>query len=613
MNTEQKKKSSRRTRSQAILDNKINNNEISKKSNLKTPNKRNKKPKKRVKFDISNLPERELTEIIPLEKLTRDGYLDDGFVERDDSDNSYDSDGPDGDEEYDVPEGGEEYFDLDSQLIQNDIIRQMETKGIDKNIAQSVTANAFRGTGKNLIESYLGTKPSVNHWKLGVSPSEIQKIEPEYVKIRKMIDDEAPTIPKILQCNIMMNDKKKCIKLFDQLNNLEPFTADYDQKAEEINNIIRKGNKYSKVQIQQLENIEKSLVSVNDDLKDRILTLNANQNVKNIVYGQYLQMLEHEVGSQAYNALREEIEWSLRLPHNTCCPLNITVGFYAKFLTVLNKKLYRMDNIKMKMLHIVNDMKTSGNAAGRNIAIVGAPGTGKTAISHAFADALGLPFEKISVGGMEDASILKGSDKVWNSASPSIILQILARVKSSRCVILFDEVDKLGETAKGKEVQYALLHITDYIHNKEFRDNYLNKYPHDLSGVLFMFDMNTTDTLDPALLSRLDIIEAHSYNLEDKKIILTDYVLPDILKTVGLSEKAVVFNKETVDKVIGCSNVKNDPGIREMQKVAKAIVEKINMYNSAFVNGKLSIALPYNIPNFKLPLTITGKLLNELI
>ena len=67
------------------------------------------------------------------------------------------------------------------------------------------------------------------------------------------------------------------------------------------------------------------------------------------------------------------------------------------------------------------------------------------------AKVLHIPFEKISVGGLDDAALLKGSDKVYNSASPSIILQILSRMKTSNGIIMFDEVDKLGETQKGRE------------------------------------------------------------------------------------------------------------------------------------------------------------------
>jgi ATP-dependent Lon protease len=264
------------------------------------------------------------------------------------------------------------------------------------------------------------------------------------------------------------------------------------------------------------------------------------------------------------------------------------------------------------MLHIINDRRKSGNGCARNIAIVGPPGTGKTAIGSAMAKVLGLPFEKISMGGMDDASIFKGSDRVWNSSSPSIVLQILSRIKSSSGVIMFDEIDKLGETPKGREVQYTLLHISDYIHNKEFRDNYLNKYPHDFSKLLFVFCANKIETLDSALLNRLDIIYTRSYTEEEKLSITTNYVLPRALEKLGIKANQIKFNTKALDKLVSVST--NDPGVRTIEKIIKEVVGKINMYNSVMLDDGTtgSLDLGYTIPNFKLPLIIDVKLLNDL-
>lgn len=358
----------------------------------------------------------------------------------------------------------------------------------------------------------------------------------------------------------------------------------------------------------------------NDNMKNQILTMNASDNVKSIVYGQYLEMLEHEVGSQAYNSIREEIEWSLRLPHNTCKgTYNLSEltneelnAFYIEFLNKLDQKLYGMDNIKLQMLHILNSRKNGNKASGRNIAIVGPPGVGKTTIAKALAEAMGQPYEKISVGGLDDASILKGSDKVWNSSTPSIILQILARIKSSRGVIIFDEVDKLCQTAKAKEVQYALLHISDYTHNDEFRDSYLNKYPHDLSKITFVYIMNKTETLDEALLSRMDIIEALPYNIEEKKVIIQKYVLPSTLKEVGMEKGDVIITDDAANYLALATAY--DLGVREIEKAIKCLIDKVSMYNSVVLkDGTVGVLkLPYKIPKFKLPLKIDRKLLIEL-
>lgn len=552
-------------------------------------------------------------------RFTKDGYIDDGFAI------------PDNDDEW-VESDPLDYFDVDSKPIQEDIVNQIiETQKIDPAVAHTIVQNAFRGTGSRLLSDYSvnssfshGTKINNDSWKLGQSSSTIRDIEPEIKKIRKMIEDETPTIVKIYQANITESDKLKCTKLFDQLQNIEQYTQEYDNKVAEINNILRKGTKYTKAEIKQLEDEANKLKNISvpsDDLEDRILKLDAPENVKAVIYGQYLEMLGHEIGSQSYNSIREEIEWSVKLPHNKShettdlskIPRDKLNQYYQEFLKLMDQELYGMKNIKLKMLHIINDRRKSGNICGRNIAIVGPPGTGKTAIGNAMAKVLRVPFEKISMGGMDDASIFKGSDRVWNSSAPSIVLQILARIKSSSGVIMFDELDKLGETPKGREVMYALLHVSDYVHNNEFRDNYLNKYPHDFSKLLFVFCANKIETIDSALLNRLDIIYTRAYNNEEKYIITRDYVLPRTLSTVGLKTDQVRLSDKTIDNLVGMT--KDDPGVRTIERIVKEVVGKINMYDSVVLPDGTTgdLDLDYTIPNFKLPLIVNEKLMMELM
>jgi ATP-dependent Lon protease len=568
--------------------------------NLRSKNRKN--GDKRTRYDYED----------NMVNFTKDGYIDDGFVV---------------DEEWCPGNPSpyiEDYFELDSEGIQSDSVsRIVEGQGMGSSIYKTPMERAFHGTGGCTLRKYTDCDESEDSWKLGLSDGTINNIEPELKRIRRMIDDEIPSIPKIYEANITEMDKMKCTKLYDQLQNLEPCTTEYDSKVSEINNILRKGNKYTKEELKQMEAEAKKLKSLaipHDDLEDRILKLDADDHIKSIIYGQYLEMMGHEIGSQTYNSIREEIEWSVKLPHNKSHETDDLSNLsrselnrhYQHFLELMDEELYGMKAIKLKMLHIINDRRKSGDECGRNIAVVGPPGTGKTAIGKAMAKVLGLPFEKISMGGMDDASIFKGSDRVWNSSSPSIVLQILARIKSSSGVIMFDELDKLGETPKGKEVQYALLHISDYVHNKEFRDNYLNKYPHDFSKLLFVFCANKIETLDSALLNRLDIIYTKEYTEEEKRIITTKYVLPRALTKIGMKSNQVKFNDKAMSHLV--ASTRNDPGVRTIERIVKEVVGKINMYDSVILDDGTTgdLDLGYKIPQFKLPLTINIKLFNDL-
>lgn len=515
------------------------------------------------------------------------------------------------------------YFEIDSIRLQRALIENLTNNfEITSDEIQPIVEETFK-INIDSIDQYLSAKPSDISWKLGMNPKKIQKLEPKLLKLRQEIEDEKPTIEKILTYPLNKDEQKKCIKLFDRLNNLEPFTSDYSFVQDSINHILDESKNQSHKEVEYLERENerlKSITSVKYSIKNRILKLEADDNVKKTLYVKYLNMMKHEPGSTVYNSLKDEIEWVLKLPHNKGDEMNHIKtmsskelnNYYINIMKQLDDELYGMENVKNRLLHIINDRRSSNNSCGRNIALIGPPGVGKTQIGKSLAKVLNVKFEKISVGGMDDASILKGSDKVWQGASPSIVLQILSRMKSNNGIIMWDEVDKLGGTSRGKQAQYALLHISDYEHNNEFRDNYLNDFPHDISKLWFIFCMNTKDDIDPALLDRLDIIEVKPYSLPEKKIIFRDYMLVKALKTVSIKSKEIIFTDSAINEFL--REYSKSGGLRDVEKLTKTLVGRINMYKNTSINGSMgNLKLPYKIPNFRLPYKITPKILKMLL
>ncbi|GAH14051.1 unnamed protein product [marine sediment metagenome] len=129
-------------------------------------------------------------------------------------------------------------------------------------------------------------------------------------------------------------------------------------------------------------------------------------------------------------SLREEIEWGLKMPYQKTDGNDKTVTmnnkqlnrYFCNIRKKLDKELYGMNKVKDRILHILNDRRTSENSCGRNLALVGVPGTGKTKIFKVLGKILNKKFAKISAGALDSAA-LKGSNKVWQGSEPSIILQ----------------------------------------------------------------------------------------------------------------------------------------------------------------------------------------------
>ena len=451
-------------------------------------------------------------------------------------------------------------------------------------------------------------------WKEKIPQKELPRLEKKLKKLINEMEYEIPTIPKILNAFITKADKKKCLRLYDQLSCHEVYSNDYYRVIDSINDILR--NAYSsQEEVNLLEKEEDRLRSIYlepDNLKNQILKLNANTEIKAKLLSQYEQMMTYPPDSSFHLSLREEIEWALKLPYeksvtnNLENASNLEVNKYFTWVKQqLDVELYGMDDVKQRIIQILNDRRTSGNACGRNLALVGPPGVGKTAICKVLGKILGKRFAKISSAALDKASI-KGHNKVWTSSEPSIILQIMADLKTNDALIMFDEIDKVD-----KEIQHALLHVSDTADNKEFQDNYLKNFSHDLSKIFFVYCMNSDTCLDEELKDRFDIVYLNDYNIEEKVQISKNFMLPKALTSIGMNKGDVCIPDPVMIKYLESKNV----SLRTMERTIKSIIGKINLYRSVVLKDGTTgnLKLPFTINKFKLPLRVDEKLFKELL
>lgn len=432
----------------------------------------------------------------------------------------------------------------------------------------------------------------------------------ELETLQKEIDDETPNEGTIIRANLTRNDKKLCLRYLEQARSAEDHSEDYYKAIDKINSILAKSSKYTKAQIEFLEKEEARLNEWNgddsDELKTKILLLNAQTEVKAKLLTMYDRMKTYPEDSTLYNSLKEELEWSVRLPYNSSHleAYDTLKGeqlnkFYEEVMRTLDRKLFGMKEVKERILHILNDR------TGRNIALVGPPGVGKTAICKALADIFGKKFAKIS-GATLDSAAIKGSNKVYVSSEPSIILQILSSLGTNNAIIMIDEVDKMDTRA-----QHALLHVADASDNSQFQDGYLKHFSHDLSNVKFVYNMNSLEGMDRALVDRLEVIEVSEYSMSEKATIFSKYMLPKVLSELGFKKDDVTVTEEVVMRFLHNTNGRS---LRDLEKACKNIVGKFNMYKKASLkDGTMGdCKFSYTIPKFKLPYKLTYELMLSL-
>lgn len=241
---------------------------------------------------------------------------------------------------------------------------------------------------------------------------------------------------------------------------------------------------------------------------------------------------------------------------------------------ILDKGHYGMEDVKQRILEFIAIGKLNQSVQGKILCFVGPPGVGKTSIGQSIAKALGREFHRISLGGDRDTSALKGFRRTYVGAVPGKIVRALKTVEVENPVILIDEVDKLGQRSQQGDPGSVLLEILDPEQNNKFTDDFLD-VPIDLSKVLFLCTANMLDTLHPAVLDRMEIIEVGGYTFNEKKHILSEYLLPEALQKAGLIEGQHNFElpEETQDYLI--EYYCREPGVRSLKKYVTKICEKI--------------------------------------
>ncbi len=338
----------------------------------------------------------------------------------------------------------------------------------------------------------------------------------------------------------------------------------------------------------------------------KILTMKLPTEIQAVILAKYNALQYLDPSTSEYFKQRNWLDKVVSIPfgHYKELPVKLDSGseacaaFMGTARKALDEAVYGQDDTKLQILQYISTKIANPDGQGLSLLLVGPPGIGKTSIiKNGIAKALGWPFQFISLGGDSDASTYTGHQLVYESSHCGKIVNSLVAAKSMSSVLLFDEVDKISQTAKGEEIQHMLIHLTDPAANGAFEDKYLAGIPIDLSKVMFVFSANDITKIDRVLLDRMMVIDLKGYDQKQKLAIATDYLLPAALKDVNLAER-VAISKEVLTHIIE-EYAKEEQGVRELKRCIEQVAQKLNMLR--MYNSK---ELPFHIPGFSLPFVV---------
>jgi ATP-dependent Lon protease len=274
---------------------------------------------------------------------------------------------------------------------------------------------------------------------------------------------------------------------------------------------------------------------------------------------------------------------------------------------ILNRDHYGLEKVKNRILEYLAVIKLKKDMKSPIMCLVGPPGVGKTSLGKSVAEALGRKYVRMSLGGMRDEAEIRGHRKTYIGAMPGRIIQNLKKAKSNNPVFILDEIDKLTNDFHG-DPSSALLEVLDPEQNTTFYDNYV-EIEYDLSKVLFIATANSMNSIQPALLDRLEIINISGYTIEEKVHIAQKHLVTKQLEAHGLKAGQLAIPPPMLKLII--EQYTWESGVRTLEKCIASVVRSIAKLVAMDENAPSKVTETHVRKALGAPRFILDKLINN--
>jgi len=268
--------------------------------------------------------------------------------------------------------------------------------------------------------------------------------------------------------------------------------------------------------------------------------------------------------SSEYSISVSYLEWLTELPWPLPAEAPIDI---ARARQILDEAHFGLDKVKRRILEYLGVRKLNPHGKAPILCFLGPPGVGKTSLGQSIARALERPFVRVSLGGVHDEAEIRGHRRTYIGAMPGNIIQAIRKAGARNCVMLLDELDKLGQGVHGDPAA-AMLEVLDPEQNASFRDNYLG-VPFDLSAIVFVATANQIEGIAGPLRDRMEILDLPGYTEAEKFQIAQRFLVPRQLEACGLTAAQCELPDETLRAII--RDYTREAGVRSLERQIGAV------------------------------------------
>ncbi|HEX4508084.1 MAG TPA: endopeptidase La [Alphaproteobacteria bacterium] len=286
-----------------------------------------------------------------------------------------------------------------------------------------------------------------------------------------------------------------------------------------------------------------------------------------------------------YGMVRAYLEWLVELPW--ALPEETPIDI-AEARKILDADHYGLDKIKRRIVEYLAVRKLAPAGKAPILCFAGPPGVGKTSLGQSIAKAMGRKFVRVSLGGVHDEAEIRGHRRTYIGALPGNIIQAIRKAGQRNCVMMLDEIDKLGAGVQGDPAS-ALLEVLDPEQNDTFRDNYL-AVPFDLSRVVFLTTANQLETIPGPLRDRMEIISLAGYSAEEKFEIARRYLIARQTEANGLKAEQADMTDAALREII--QSYTREAGVRNLEREIGKTLRHAAVRIAEGEAGPIAIDLP---------------------